>query len=122
MNTHGTNAMATARILVAEDESLIAEELQDRLQRLGHTVAAVVSTGEEVLPSAERTNPGLALMDIRLKGALDGIDAAAQVRKHIDIPVIFLTAHSDDATLQRAKQSEPFGYLLKPFAERELKV
>jgi two-component system, cell cycle sensor histidine kinase and response regulator CckA len=114
--------MASARILVAEDESLIAEELHDRLERMGHTVVSVVSSGEEAVQCIDESHPELVLMDIRLKGKLDGIDAAGLIREHGDTPVIYLTAHSDDATIERAKLTGPFGYLLKPFQERDLRI
>jgi PAS domain S-box-containing protein len=109
-------------MLVVEDESLIAEEIQDRLERLGHRATALVGSGEEAVQTAQRLRPDLVLMDIRLKGRLDGIEAAARIRERLDIPVIYLTAHSDDATLQRAKRTDPFGYLLKPFEERDRRV
>jgi PAS domain S-box-containing protein len=114
--------IAGTRVLIAEDESLIAEELQDRLNRMGLTVAAVVASGEDAIARARELLPDLVLMDIRLKGHLDGIEAAACLREQFNIPVIYLTAHSDDATINRAKRTGPVGYLLKPFAERELSV
>jgi PAS domain S-box-containing protein len=114
--------MMCARILVAEDESLIAEELHDRLERMGHKVVSVVSSGEEAVQGVDAAHPELVLMDIRLKGNLDGIDAAALIHEHADTPVIYLTAHSDDATIERAKLTRPFGYLLKPFEERDLRI
>jgi hypothetical protein len=114
--------MLCARILVAEDESLIAEELQDRLERMGHTVVSVVSSGEEAVRSVDESHPELVLMDIRLKGEMDGIEAAARIQENADTPVIYLTAHSDDATIERAKMTAPFAYLLKPFEERDLRI
>ena len=112
--------MAKLSILIAEDENLIAEELRDRLQRMGFAVAAVVASGEEAIAGCGEKSPALVLMDICLKGDLDGVVAAETIRERFDIPVVFLTAHSDDATVDRAKRTGPFGYLLKPFAEREL--
>lgn len=114
--------MAGTRILIAEDESLIAEELKDRLERMGLQVISVVATGEDAITRATQTSPDLVLMDIRLKGDIDGVEAAAAIRDRLDIPVVYLTAHSDEATINRAKQTAPFGYLIKPFVERELRV
>lgn len=110
------------RILIVEDEALIAEELQERLARLGFQTAAIVDTAAKAIDAVERTRPGLVLMDIRIKGPTDGIETAQFIRAHYKLPVIFLTAHSDSATLRRAKLTAPFGYVLKPFQERELLV
>ena len=114
--------LKATRILIAEDETLIAEELRERLQRMGLTVVTVVGSGEEAIARSGDCAPDLVLMDIRLRGDIDGIEAAAAIRERFDIPVIFLTAHSDKATIERAKHIEPLGYVLKPFAERELRV
>jgi two-component system cell cycle sensor histidine kinase/response regulator CckA len=110
------------RVLVVEDEALIAEELRERLTGLGATVVGAVDTAEVAVETAIRMRPDIVLMDIRLGGNGDGITAANDIRQAIGAPVVFLTAHSDRATLERAKGSEPFGYLLKPFDERELLV
>ncbi len=110
------------RILVVEDEAIVAADIQDRLETLGYTVAGWATTGAEALDLARTTNPELILMDIMLKGPMNGIQAAEQVRSELGLPVIFLTANSDDAVLERAKVSEPFGYLLKPFEERTLRT
>lgn len=109
-----------ARILVVEDERVVAWHLQEALRELGHTVLASVASAGEAIRTAAATLPDLVLMDIRLKGELDGIAAAEHIRDHLDIPVIYLTAHADDRTLQRAIATDPFGYLVKPFQEREL--
>jgi len=114
--------MTGARILVAEDESLIAEALRNTLEKMGLIVTGVVASGEDAIARAEETSPDLVLMDIRLRGNLDGIEAAGTIHDRFDIPVIYLTAHSDDATVNRAKRTGPFGYLLKPFSGRELRV
>ena len=114
--------MDKARILVVEDESIIALDLQSLLIDLGYEVTAIASSGEEGVRWAEETRPDLTLMDVRLRGAMDGVEAAGQIRARFDIPVIYLTAYADEATLQRAKITEPFGYLLKPFQKRELKA
>jgi PAS domain S-box-containing protein len=114
--------MGRARILIVEDEAIVAMDLQGRLAALGYEVAAVTSTGEEAVLRAHETRPDLALMDIRLAGELDGIAAAEQVRDRLGIPVVFLTAYADDDTLARAKVADPFGYLLKPFQDRDLRT
>jgi two-component system cell cycle sensor histidine kinase/response regulator CckA len=117
-----TPAARPRRILIAEDESLIAEELRTRLQRMGLVVTAAVASAEEALEAVARTAPDLVLMDIQLKGRMDGIEAADSIRQRYHVPVIYLTAHSDFATIARAKVTEPFGYLLKPFDERDLRI
>ena len=109
-----------ARILMAEDENVVAMDIRAVLESLGYSVTEVVSSGEKAILSASEMRPDIVLMDIRLKGDVDGIEAAEQIQKRFHIPVIYLTAHSDDATLQRAKMTEPYGYILKPFQEREL--
>jgi two-component system cell cycle sensor histidine kinase/response regulator CckA len=110
------------RVLVVEDEALIAEELRERLTRLGATVVGAVDNAEAAVETAIRTRPDIVLMDIRLRGQRDGIAAANDIRDATETPVVFLTSHSDRATLERAKQSAPFGYVLKPFDERELLI
>jgi PAS domain S-box-containing protein len=109
-----------AQILVVEDDSIVAMELQNGLQSLGYAVAAVASYGEEAIEKAAETRPDLVLMDIRLKGNVDGVETAEEIRVRFDIPVIYLTAYADENTLQRAKVTEPYGYMVKPFEEREL--
>ena len=113
-------ANENAKILVVEDERIIAMDLQNRLKRLGYAVPAVVSRGEDAISKAAEINPDLVLMDIVLQGALDGIEAAGQIHARLNIPVVYLTAYADEKTLQRAKITEPYGYLLKPFEERDL--
>ena len=110
------------RALVVEDETLIAEELTDRLERFGFSVIAAVDTADEGIEIATSQRPDLVLMDIRLKGEKDGVQAATEIRQRVDIPVIYLTAYSDRITLDRAKNTNPYGYVLKPFHERELQV
>lgn len=112
--------MAKARILVVEDEGIIAKDIQNRLEGLGYAVPAIASSGEQAVSKAAETQPDLVLMDIRLKGEMDGVEAAGQVRDRFHIPVVYVTAYADDATLQRAKITQPFGYILKPFETREL--
>ena len=109
--------MPKSRILVVEDEILVREDIEDCLEALGHEVVAVASTGAEALRKIPAARPDLVLMDIRLKGDMDGVETARQIRTNFRLPVIFLTAHADDATLQRAKAADPLGYIVKPFAE-----
>src|SRR5579862_7833477 len=110
----------SARILIVEDERITAEDLRDILTDLGYTVTASVSNGDEAIARAEETMPDLALMDIRIKGQLDGTETARILRERFNIPVIYLTAHADTATVARAKDAEPLGYITKPFQEAEL--
>ena len=112
--------MAKASILVVDDEAIIAMNLRNRLERLGYEVFMPVASGEEAIEKAGELSPDLILMDIVLLGELDGIDAAAKIRSEYDIPIIYLTAYSDEAILERAKITEPFGYIIKPFKDREL--
>lgn len=111
---------APLRVLVVEDEVIVAMEIQDRLEALGYTVLDTLTTGEAAIEHVAADRPDLILMDIMLDGALDGIDTAEQIRAEEEIPVIFLTAYSDDQTLDRAKAAAPYGYIVKPFEEREL--
>jgi len=119
--TKGANAVASARILVVEDEGIVAEEIRSRLKKLRYE-AAVASSGEEAIKKAEETRPDLVLMDIRLRGDIDGVEAAQEIRARFDIPVVYVTAYTDEATLQRAKTTEPYGYILKPFEDKELRT
>jgi len=112
--------MTDARILVVEDEIIVSKDIENRLKNLGYAVSAVASSGEEAINKAEETHPDLVLMDIILKGDMDGMESAKQIRDRFNIPVVYLTAYADDKTLQRAKITEPYGYILKPFEEREL--
>ena len=112
--------MSKTTILIVEDEAIVAADLAGKLRRLGYEVAATAAQGEAAVALACRFRPQLVLMDIWLEGPLDGIAAAAAIRRQYDVPVVYLTAHSDAATLARAKLTGPFGYILKPFEEREL--
>ncbi|MDZ8035645.1 response regulator [Nostoc sp. DedSLP04] len=114
--------MTSAKILVVEDEAIVAKDLQYRLNKFGYIVPAIASSGEEAINIAREISPDLVLMDIKLKGSMDGIEAAEEIYKRLDIPVIYLTAYADENTLERAKITEPFAYLLKPFKERELQT
>jgi PAS domain S-box-containing protein len=114
--------METARLLVVEDENIIAMDLKSRLTRLGYVVPALVSSGEEAIQTVEQIRPDLVLMDIVLKGAMDGVQTAEYIRARFDVPVIYLTADLDEEVMQRITLSEPYGYILKPFEDRELQM
>jgi len=114
--------VAAEKILVVEDERVVARDIEKRLRKLGYVVPASVALGEEAIEKVAELRPDLVLMDIRLKGAMDGIEAAEQIRADFDTPVVYLTAYADESTLQRAKVTEPFGYIVKPFDERDLQV
>jgi PAS domain S-box-containing protein len=112
--------MKHARILVVEDESIVAEQLQGSLSRMGYDTLPPAATGEEALATAREFRPDLVLMDMKLLGEMNGVEAAGRIRETADIPVVFLTAFSDDDVLGLIKESEPYGYLVKPVHEREL--
>ena len=110
------------RALIVEDETLIAEELRERLSRLGFSVIASVGSADEGIAIATRERPDLVLMDIRLKGKKDGVQAAREIRDQVDVPIVYLTAYSDQLTVERAKRSDHDGFILKPFRGRELQT
>ena len=114
--------MSKAGILIVEDEAIIAMEIESSLQNLGYEVTSVVNTGDKAIEKAEDDNPDLILMDIRIQGDKDGIDTAEIIRNKFGIPVIFSTAYLDQERIERAKITMPFGYVLKPIQERDLKV
>lgn len=114
--------MANTRILVVEDEILIAREIEDHLCGLDYEVVGIAADAESALQQVAATLPDLVLMDIVIQGSLDGIGVAAQIHDRFCIPVIYLTAYADDKILERAKQTQPFGYLLKPFTPRGLQA
>jgi len=107
------------KLLVVEDESIVALDIKHRAELLGYEVVGIASSGEEALELTREKKPDLVLMDIVLKGEVDGIEAAEIIKREYDIPVVYLTAHADKETLKRAKLTEPFGYLIKPFDDRE---
>ena len=121
-NLLAVSAVNTISILVVEDEAMIGMEIRSRLSNLDFRVVAVVDSGEKAILSAEEHLPDLILMDVHIKGNIDGIETAKRIQASRDVPVIYLTAHSDIETLQRAKESGLFGYVLKPFEERDLLV
>lgn len=113
--------MQPCRILIVEDEAIVAMDIEERLAAMGYAAVGCTSSGERALMLVEQERPDLVLMDIRLQGDLDGIATAERIRNRFHLPVILLTAFSEDTTLNRAKQAEPYGYILKPFDDRELK-
>ncbi len=114
--------MTEATILVVEDEGIVAQEIESRLKKAGYTVCGLAQDGETAVAQAGDKRPDLVLMDIRLKGAMDGIAAATLIRERFGLPVVYLTAYTDAATLERAKVMDPFGYVVKPFETRSLTV
>ncbi|HMK65616.1 MAG TPA: PAS domain S-box protein, partial [Thermodesulfobacteriota bacterium] len=113
--------MQASRIAIVEDEAIVALDIQDRLAAMGYALAGRADTGEQALVMAEQQKPDLFLMDIRLRGDMDGITTAREIRRRFHLPVIFLTAYSEEDTLEKAKKAEPYGFILKPFDDRELK-
>jgi len=114
--------MNPIQILVVEDEVIVAQDIAGRLTKLGYAVTATVSSGEEAIQKAIENPPDLVLMDIVLKGDMDGVTAAEKIRTNRNVPTVFLTAYADDQTLQRAKLTDPFGYIIKPFQQHDLRV
>jgi len=112
--------MEQASILVVEDDVVIRRNLLDHLKNLGYTVGETASSGREAVKKAEELSPSLILMDIRLDGDMDGIDAARHIHSRLDIPVVYLTAYADAETIERAEATEPYGYLMKPFNITEI--
>lgn len=111
---------AEGRILVVEDEHIVAMGIKKMLKSLGYTVTGIASSGEDAISKAESTFPDIVLMDIMLKGNMDGVEAAMEIKEMFDVPVVYLTAYSDSKILERAKRTEPFGYIIKPFDEKDL--
>lgn len=114
--------MKPPKILIVEDELLIAQNVSRKLKKMGYEVVDIVSSGEMAVQTAIEQHPNLVLMDIVIQGEMDGIDAATKIREQCHIPVIYLTAYADEKTLERAKLTEPLGYILKPFKDRDLRV
>lgn len=112
--------MGEIRIIVVEDESIVAEDIKRSLEVMGYNVPAVVSSGEDAIEKAGELKPDMMLMDIVLRGEINGIEAAGQIRRDYNIPVIYLTAYADEKILEQAKLTEPFGYIIKPFEDKEL--
>lgn len=116
------NQKVRPKILVVEDEYVVSLDIQTRLIRMGYDVAGSCNSGEEAIVRAAQIKPDLLLMDIMLAGKVNGITAAQRIRSQRDVPVIFLTAYSDDTTLHQASFAEPAGFIVKPFDERTLKT
>ncbi len=114
--------MTDIKIMIVEDEAIVAEDIKHMLKSMDYQVPAVVSTANEAIQKAEETRPNLVLMDIMLKGKSDGIEAAQVIHKKWGTPIIYLTAYADEPTLQRAKLTQPYGYIIKPFEKKELKT
>ncbi|AXV39132.1 response regulator [Methanobacterium sp. BAmetb5] len=112
----------SVKILVVEDERILALSLKKKLEKLGFTVTGTVSTGEEAMESAQQEQPELVLMDIVLKGEMDGIETAKLLISLYNIPIIYLTAYADDETINRAAKTYPYGYIMKPYKDREIKA
>ena len=112
--------MKARALLIVEDEMIQAEDLRERLVRSGYAVAGIATRAAQAVELAERLRPDLVLMDIQLRGSMDGIEAAGQIRRRLGLPVVFLTANSEPSTVARAQEAEPFGYLVKPVDDREL--
>ncbi|MFA6923292.1 MAG: response regulator [Bacteroidales bacterium] len=114
--------MAKAKILIVEDESIIAKDIQNSLLNLNYNVPDIVNTGEKAIMAVEEHKPDLVLMDIVLKGEMNGIEAAKKIKEEYNVPVVFLTANADDAIINKAKLAEPYGFIIKPFREKELQT
>lgn len=112
--------MEKLNIFIVEDESIVAKDIQNNLIKLGYNVLGIANNGNDAIEQIKNLNPDVVLMDIMIKGDLTGIEVAEQIKKFVNVPVIFLTAYSDESTLSRAKVTEPYGYILKPFKEIDL--
>lgn len=114
--------MGKSKLLIVEDEAFIALEIKTRLQQMGFEVCGVVARGEDAVRQVAALQPDLVLMDICLSGDMNGLEAAAAIREHYRIPVVYLTSHADEEILEQAKQTDPHGYLLKPFQPEDLRI
>ena len=111
-----------SKILVVDDEAIITMQLEERLTIMGYTVAGMAASGEDAVDKARRIRPDLVLMDIVMPGKMNGIEAGTIITKELDIPVVFVTAYADDAIIEKAKSARPYGYIVKPFNELEIKA
>ena len=120
--THSTQEFTVAgtRVLIVEDEAVVSLHLRHELTKLGYTVAGSATTGAQALKLIEEAFPDVILMDIHIQGDIDGIETARRIPRYMHVPVIYLTAYSEDVTLNRAGDTNPYGYLIKPFLDREL--
>jgi signal transduction histidine kinase len=114
--------MIATKILIVEDEIIIAEDIAAYLEKVGYRIVNIVASGREAIAAAHTQRPDLVLMDIMLRGKMDGVEAAQKIHQELKVPVVYLTANADETTLERAKATNPFGYVLKPFQEKELRV
>jgi len=114
--------MPNHKVMIVEDEEIVAADIQTSIEKIGYSACATASSGREAIEKAGSTKPDLILMDIVLKGTMDGIETAAQIKELYKIPVVYLTAFGEDGTLQRAKVAEPYGYITKPFRDRDLQI
>ncbi len=112
--------MAKIKVLIVEDESIVAKDIQLSLKKLGYIVIGIEKSGEGAILKAQNSSPDIIIMDIMLKGEINGVEAAEKIRKEFNIPIIFLTAYADENTLSKAKISEPYAYIIKPFKEIDL--
>lgn len=114
--------MVKAKILIVEDENIVAKDIQNSLKKFGYTITSVVPSAEKAIEEIDENHPDLVLMDIMLKGEMSGIEAANVIKERFGIPVIFLTGYTDDNTINKAKVTEPYGYIIKPFKDKELQT
>ncbi|TGL97062.1 response regulator, partial [Leptospira barantonii] len=113
----------SAKILIVEDENIVAKDIRDRLVKMGYPFPTIAKNGAEALLSASVLKPDIVLMDIMLtRGKIDGVEVATELRQTMDVPVVYITAYADDQTLIRTKQTEPYGYILKPVRTLELQI
>ncbi|MBU0992501.1 MAG: response regulator [Proteobacteria bacterium] len=111
-----------ARILIVEDEPAVSKVMQLRLESFGHVVCEIFPSGDEAVAAMEKSQPDLVIMDIKIKGGMDGIETAAVIRARYEVPIIFLTSFADDKLLKRAKATEPFDYIIKPYEGKQLHI
>ena len=114
--------MSKLKVLIVEDEILVATDIEESLQSLGYIVQKAVVTGKAALQEVEKSLPDIILMDIMLKGEMTGIETANLIRQKHDVPIIYLTANADISTIEKAKTSLPYGYIIKPFTEKDLQT
>ncbi len=114
------NAVSGARVLIVEDEAVVAIHLRQELSKLGYIVTGVATSGNQALKLLEETCPDVVLMDIHIQGQMDGIETARRIPRYLHVPVIYLTAYAEDATLTKAGETNPYGYLIKPILDREV--
>src|SRR5512137_1754333 len=111
-----------SKVLVVDDEAIITMQLEERLSAMGYTVAGMAASGEEAVDKARRLRPDIVLMDIVMPGRMNGIEAAKIIADELDIPVVFVTSYADDTIIEKAKNVRPYGYIVKPFNELEIKA